>query len=300
MKPRKLPSRRSISIMSVCIAAIAADGKAIVCIADRALTFAGATASTESDSGVTKIVDIPNTNWCAMFSGEDLTFPERVLGLVAEEVSKEKRNQCDRKKMESAVVRAFECQWEKEIEDHVLKPKVLKIASFTADPKDQRLLDTVYLNTLASEIAEYKHNCSMLFCGFDSTGPHIFMASTPSQIVPCDWQGFQVIGAGEETARNHLIWSEYDKDDSLESVIYDVFNAKCATEVLQGVGYAWNWRILIAGRKPKPIRKQIDRMIDRAWAAINRSPYATNKVIQPRGWKKKLSDYASQLLTKGR
>ena len=70
-------------------------------------------------------------------------------------------------------------------------------------------------------------------------GPHIFVASAPSQIDSYDWQGFQAIGAGEETARNHLIWSEYDKNDPLDSVLYDVFNAKVATEVLQGVGYAW-------------------------------------------------------------
>ena len=40
------------------------------------------------------------------------------------------------------------------------------------------------------------------------------------------------MGEGEETARNHLIWSEFDKHDSLDSVLYDVFNAKCATEVV--------------------------------------------------------------------
>ena len=286
--------------MTVCIAAIAAKSKAIVCIADRALTFAGVNASAQTDSGVTKIVDIPNTKWCAMFSGDDLTFPERVLGLVASDIAKEKRKQCDRAKMETVVKAAFEACWNREVEDQVLKPKILSIAALSADPKDVRLLDSTYLDALAGQIADFKHNCSMLFCGFDSAGPHIFMASTPCQIVPCDWQGFQAIGAGEETARNHLIWSEFDKADSLESVLYDVFNAKVATEVLQGIGYAWDWKILVSGHKPKPLPKRIDSLIDRVWNTLNRSPYASKpskREQAPKNWKKRLSEFAKKLLS---
>jgi hypothetical protein len=93
--------------------------------------------------------------------------------------------------MESVVKSSFETCWNGEVEDQILKPKVLSIASFTADPKDARLLDTTHLNALSEQIADYKHNCSIIFCGFDSTGPHIFVASAPCQIVPCDWQGFQ-------------------------------------------------------------------------------------------------------------
>jgi hypothetical protein len=303
--PKPNPQRKKLA-MTVCIAAIAAKSRAIVCIADRALTFSSAVASAQSDSGVTKIVDIPNTHWCAMFSGDDLTFPERVLRLVAAEVANEKRNQCDRARMEFAVKTSFEKCWETDIEDQILKPKLLKVSSFKDDPKDARLLDTAYLNALSEQIADYKHNCAMLFCGFDSTGPHIFMASTPAcQIAPCDWQGFQTIGAGEETARNHLIWSEYEKDEPLESVIYDVFNAKVATEVLQGISYAWDWKIIVAGEKPKPLPKRIDKLIDRAWETINRSPYAPElpkREQAPTNWKKTLAQFADDLLstTKGR
>ena len=111
------------------------------------------------------------------------------------------------------------------------------------------------------------------------------------------------MGEGEETARNHLIWSEFDKDDSLESVLYDVFNAKVATEVLQGIGYAWNWRVIVEGRKPQPLPKRIDSIIDKVWEAYNRSPYGStlnreDKTI--RGWKKKLETFGTTLLGKSR
>jgi len=202
--------------------------------------------------------------------------------------------------MEAAVKKAFEACWNREVEDQILKPNLLSIAAFTADPIDARLLDSKYLSTIAGAIADYKHACSMLFCGFDSAGPHIFVASTPCRIDPCAWQGFQAIGAGEETARNHLIWSEYEKDDSLESVLYDVFNAKVATEVLQGIGYAWNWRIIVSVQKPKPLPKRIDRLIDRAWETFNHSPYGSKLSKREkalRDWKKRLSAFAEKLLS---
>jgi hypothetical protein len=286
--------------VTVCIAAIAAESKAIVCIADRALTFAGAMASAQSDSGVTKIIDVPNTQWCAMFSGDDLTFPERVLGLVAVDLVKEKKNQCDRAKMETVAKSAFEKCWNREVEDQILKPKILSIESFTAKEKDVRLLDTTYLNALSEQIADFKHNCSIIFCGFDSTGPHIFTATAPCFITPCDWQGFQTIGAGEETARNHLIWSEYEKDDSLESVLFDVFHAKVATEVLQGISYSWDWRVIVAGQKPRPLPARIDSLIDKAWMTLNRSPYAvklSKREKAARNWQKRLSNFAEELLS---
>jgi hypothetical protein len=173
--------------MTVCIAALAAKSKAIVCIADRALTFAGDKASAQTDSGVTKIIDVADSHWCAMFSGEDLLFPERVLERVKSELAKYKRGQLNRAIMESAVKTAFYEQWQTEVEDRVLKPKLLDRTSLAAENKDVRLLDTTYLNALAEEIAAHKNDCSMIFCGFDSEGPHIFSASAPAgQIAPCD------------------------------------------------------------------------------------------------------------------
>jgi hypothetical protein len=286
--------------MTVCIAAIAAKSKAIICIADRALTFAGVGANAESDSGVTKIMDIPGTRWCAMFSGDDLSFPERVLGLVASDMATlGKHDICDRHRMESSVRKAFEICWNLEVEEHVLKPNLLSISSFTERSVNLQPLDSKFVAAIAEAIADYKHNCSMLFCGFDSSGPHILMANTPCQIDPCDWQGFQAIGAGEETARNHLIWSDFEKDDPLDSALYDVFNAKVATEVLQGVGYLWDWRVIVKDGKPRPLPDKIDRLIDRVWATYNRSPYSpklSKSEAAPPDWKKRLSDFTSRLL----
>lgn len=284
--------------MTVCIAAIAAKSKAIVCIADRALTYAGYGANAETDSGVTKIIDIPGTNWCALFSGDDLTFPKRVLDRLFAQLSTQTSPASSQ--IEAAVKEAFEFCWEREVEDQVLKPNLLTKQDFMHRAADEQPLDTKLVLKIAEEIAVFKHNCSMLFCGFDGDTPHLFMASTPCRIDPCDWQGFAAVGAGMEAARNQMIWQEYEKDDSLESVLYDVFSSKVATEVIQGVGYSWDWRVLVSGKEPQPLPKNIDKLIDQLWVAHNRSPFggkATKAETPPGDWKKTLSAFSAQVLT---
>ncbi len=283
--------------MTVCITAIAADSRAIVCIADRALTYAGFGANSETDSGVTKIVDLPGVNWCAMFSGEDLTFPKRVLDKVFAALSVERNGNLVF--IESTVKAAFESCWEHEVEDQILKPNLLTKNDFVSRPASVQPLDTKLVMKIAEEISEYKQNCSMLFAGFDNHEAHIFMASTPGRIDPCDWQGFAVVGAGTDAARNQIIWQEYEKGDSLQSVLYDVFCAKVATEMIQGVGYAWDWRVLVAGKKPKPLPKKIDNLIDKLWTTHNRSPFSrrlTKSELAPKAWEKILKDFATKTL----
>lgn len=289
--------RRRNTVMTVCIAAIAADSKAIVCIADRALTYAGFGANAETDSGVTKIVDLPGVNWCAMFSGDDLTFPKRVLDKVFAALSAERNGSLAF--IESTVKMAFELCWEQEIEDQILKPNLLTKDDFVNRSTNVQPLDTKLVMKIAEEISLYKQNCAMLFAGFDNDKAHIFMASTPERIDPCDWQGFAVVGAGTDAARNQIIWQEYEKSDSLQSVLYDVFCAKVATEMIQGVGYAWDWRVLVAGKKPKPLPKKIDSLIDKLWTTHNRSPFSrklTKSELAPEGWEKILEEFAAETL----
>jgi hypothetical protein len=176
--------------------------------------------------------------------------------------------------MESAAKKAYEEVWWEEIEDQVLKPILLTKADFAARSANVQPLDTKLVLKLAEEMSSYKRDCTIIFCGFDGDAAHMFQVATPCQVDPMDWQGFACIGGGLETARNEMIWSDYDKDDDLESTLFDVFNAKVATEVIQGVGYAWDWRILLPGKKPEPLPALVDKHIDQLWVLHNRHPFA--------------------------
>jgi hypothetical protein len=65
--------------MTICIAAMAAKSKAIVCIADRAVTYSSSTGgvNSQSDGGVQKIIDLASTGWVALVAG-NLPFAQRV------------------------------------------------------------------------------------------------------------------------------------------------------------------------------------------------------------------------------
>jgi hypothetical protein len=286
--------------VTVCIAAFAAKSKAIICIADRALTYAGWAANSETDSGVSKIIDLPG-NWCALFSGDNLTFPKRVLDRVTRELAK--IPDVTLRDVETAAKESFEHWWWQEIEDQILKPILLKREDFNARSKDVQPLDSQLVLKLAEQMTEHKQPCSIIFCGFDRETAHIFTVSTPCQLDDFGWQGFSVVGGGIETARNHLLWARYDKDDPLASALYDVFDAKVATEVLQTMGYAWNWRLIVPGRKPEPLPKNIDKLIDRLWTESNLSPFSEKSKIKPatiEDWKKKIRAFAASALSSAR
>jgi len=292
--PRDL--RQRVSSMTVCIAAIAADSKAIVCIADRAVTYAGYAANSESDSGVAKIIDLPG-NWCALFSCENLTLPKRILDRIAQALSN--KPIVTFQEIETAAREAFNHFWWKELEEQFLTPILLTKDDFWARPTNIQPLDSELILKVTEKMSEHKQYCSIIFCGFEGDTPHLFVVSTPCQVDLYDWQGFAVVGAGIETARNQMLWAQYDQEDSLASVLYDVFNAKVATEVLQALGYAWNWRLIVPGQKPEPLPKDIDKLIDKLWIESNQSPFGEKSRRKPEiieEWKKKVRAFTAAAL----
>lgn len=282
--------------MTVCIAAMAAESKAIVCIADRKLTYPGYGGNSESDSAILKIIDLPG-HWCALFSCQNLTFPKRVLDQVESKLTG--KTDVSLIEMETAVKQSFETCWWDEIEDHILKPILLTRADFAQRPTTQQPLDRSLVVKLAKEMSEYKQICSIIFCGFEGNTPHIFTASAPLDVDPSDWEGFAIVGEGLETARNQMLWNGYEKDDTLPEVLYEVFNAKVATEVLQTIGYEWNWRILVPGKKPEPLPDEIDKAIDKLWIEHNLSPFSRKSRVKPEQvekWKKDVKDFTDGVL----
>jgi hypothetical protein len=81
--------------------------------------------------------------------------------------------------------------------------------------------------------------------------------------------------------------------------MYDVFDAKVA-EVVPGVGYVWDWKILVAGKRPQNIPEKINHLIDILWISSNRSPYSEKlgkRETPRRGWKKELEAFETKILS---
>lgn len=284
--------------MTVCIAALAAQSRAIVCIADRAVTYSSSTGgpSSQADAGAQKIVEIGATRWVSLIGG-DIHFAQRVVDRMVAAVGADRNP--TRQRMQTAAKDAFTECLNQEITDQVLTPNMLTRDDFFRRPASTQLLDQKYVLEIARLITQVAVDSALIVCGFDSLGPHIFKVDSGARISPCDIEGYSVIGGGEDAARGRIIWSETDRAEPLESVMYDVFDAKVAAEIIQGVGYIWDWRILVSGKRPRKVPEKIGRIIDRAWSAANRSPFAEplrTRERPPRNWKRQLQIFATKVL----
>jgi hypothetical protein len=204
-----------------------------------------------------------------------------------------------RLQMQKCATTAYQECVEAEITDQVLTPNLLTRDDFARRPQTLLPLDTKYVMEIARMISEINVDCAMIVCGFDSQGSHIFRVKNGGGFDPCDMEGYAVIGGGEDASRGRIIWSETDRRESLESVMYDVFDAKVSAEIIQGVGYTWDWHILVAGKRPQSVPDRISDVIDRLWTSSNRSPYSEKlgkRQMPPRGWKKLFADFATKVL----
>jgi hypothetical protein len=283
--------------MTVCIAALAAHSRAIVCIADRAVTYSSSTGgpSSQADAGAQKIVELGKTGWVALIGG-GIPFAQKVTDKLIAVVGTE-RNPA-RQRMQTVAKQAFTECLNEEIIDQVLTPNMLTRDDFFRRPNTLLPLDQAYVLEIAQQISNVEIDSCLIVCGFDAQGPHIFKIDGGARISPCDIEGYAVIGGGEDASRSRIIWSETDRDESLESVMYDVFDAKVSAEIVQGVGYKWDWRIL-TGKRPRRVPTRISELIDKLWIASNRSPLAEPLGKQERpskNWKKRLADFSASVL----
>jgi hypothetical protein len=285
--------------MTICISAMAAKSKAIVCIADRAVTYSPTTGgpASQSDSGAKKIIDLASTGWVALVAG-DLAFAQKVTERIGVDLGSDRNP--SRSDMQKFARKAYQDCLQETVIDQVLTPNLLTVEDYTKRSSSQLPLDTKYTLEIARMIAEVHVDCALIICGFDSNGAHIFKVTDGGAVVPCDLEGYAIVGGGEDASRGRIIWAEIERSDSLGSVMYDVFDAKVAAEIVQSVGYVWDWKILVAGKKPQSVPAKIDHLVDILWISSNRSPYASKlgKRETPRkGWKKELEAFETKILS---
>jgi len=276
--------------LTVCVASFAEESKAIVCIADRAVTYPSYGSPVQSDSGMKKIIDVGDTKWCALFAG-DTSLPQQVVARLATKAVGATR---DFAWMACTAATTYQECYEEQIENQVLRPNLLTRATFISRPRNLQPLDPQIITSVNNKMQQFELSCQLMFCGFDGTSPHIFTVVEPGVLQWNDLEGHNAIGIGKEAATSRIAWLETESSESLPSVFYDVFDAKVASEIIQGVGYEWDGRVLIAGKAPIEVPKKIKRLIDQIWMCNNRSPYADpldDEDIAPRTWRSQMQKF---------
>src|ERR1700687_610867 len=161
--------------MTVCIAAIAAKSKAIVMIADKAITY-GLERPMQADVGIKKILPVGKTGWHALVGG-DPSFAKEVIDTALEKIVNADGRSLHlpgrARTMMHCIKDAYKDVRKQLVTDGVLAPSLLDEMKLQSLPDD-------YAIAIYGALADFKVNCSLLVCGFDlDKVPHIFSVVSP-------------------------------------------------------------------------------------------------------------------------
>jgi hypothetical protein len=245
-----------------------------------------------------KIMDVGNTKWCALFSG-DASFAQQVVAGLARKAAAEKVN-CDFAWMETNAELVYQECYESLIENRALRPFLLTRDTFISRSRELLPLDSQIVSSVNAKLGEFELSCQLMFCGFDSAGPHIFTVVEPGAAQWNDLEGYNAIGIGKEAATSRIAFLEIKSEDTLPSMFYDLFDSKVASEIIQGVGFEWDGRILVNGKPPIEIPEPIKKLVDQMWMVHNRGPYypeMDEDDIPPRNYKSKMKKFCDECLS---
>ena len=144
---------------------------------------------------------------------------------------------------------------------------------------------------------EFDAGVSLLVCGFDKSGANIIEIGDDEVAQNVTNDGLDVIGIGADTAEGRLLYSEHKRNDPLEMVLYDTFDAKAQAEQIQGVGYQWDAQIII-GAKIFKVPPGIKSLVEGVFEASEQSPFKNRQRAFPKNWRARLKAYAQDVLKK--
>jgi len=237
--------------MTVCVAAIAAESRAIVMIADKMITRGDMV----SDTSICKMSRIGQTPWCAMIAGVIATADE-VLMRTAIELQKSPKDVEEEYSMMKVVGRVYKEVYQEHLAAEVLIPKLLTRETALDRPNTLLPLPQKLTEEIDEDRKRFENRwgCQLLMCGFDVRGnPKIFEVFQPEHAASETRQGYAAIGIGADAATGRLMWHESDCDDALERVIWETFDAKVQAEIMRGVGFGWDGFVML---KSNPLKAQ--------------------------------------------
>ncbi len=283
--------------MTVCIGALAADSKAIVCVADKALTY-GERIQWDADS--TKIIQLePGAPVVLMSGGEEES--SRVIRSLHSNVASPRSIE----KLVSSCEESYKKCLQELLRIKFLDSRLLTRKEYVSGITGPHI--NPYMHELADSLVNTgrKFGCDLLICGFDPRAkPFILYLTAPGVVTDMTRTGFHAVGSGVDQAIPRLLWLESKRTYPIERVLYNVFDAKANSEISVGVGYEWDANILVPERGKtgvKEVPKEIKELIDTAWTKFTWSPF-DEKSPQNRpdslakDWKSRLKDYADGLL----
>jgi hypothetical protein len=282
--------------MTICIGVLAAEEKAIVCVADRYITY-GREILGETDS--VKIVPLGDSGIHAMIAGSDDAIGRILAKLIIEDdlgkIRATTQNSCERVYQEAEA---------EVLEMRFLRP-FLNSEEFKKALQKQAVNDVI--KAISEEIRKDRENeeptfaCNLLLCGFDKAKkPFLLNLKAPGICVDTTLTGFCAVGSGSGYALQRMLSNEWKRKFPIDRALYEIFDAKVQAENDMNVGYDWD-AIVLTAERAVTIPEDIKKMIDQAWIKLNRSPYEKHNPdedlpLPPEDWMEKLKIFAETIL----
>jgi len=277
--------------MTVCIAALSAKGGCIICLADKALSYGDV--SWDSDSA--KIIPLGKNEAVALTAGTD-RYIMRLLGKIADYDGYAGSSLTN-------VISFLErkCQeCVKEMQDiEVLLPRLLTREQYVAAISESD--GNALICEIDRDIRQFHFECELIVCGFiQKLLPYVLLLEPPGVVTDCTNNGFCAIGSGAEKAISRLLFADHKREHGVAHVLYDCFDAKANAEMNSFVGYDWD-AYLLSGGRVKAVPPTAKPLLDRVWAARNRSPFKKKRDPDdlpgpPRNWEMQLRQIIAQTL----
>src|ERR1700733_637151 len=201
--------------MTVCIAAVAGNSKALVLVADKSVSYLDGNYMPRQkfDVAFNKIRPMDENGWTALIAGP-IDFGERVVA-ASHQVAHKTRSWLYPMGVPDCMKIAYQQCRDVEVEDKILKPRLLsrqwyEKASAAESKKDE------YFLALEHEVSGFTNLSSILLCGFENKEPKIYTITNPGVLGSESAAGLAAIGIGQDTALNRLYALETDPSDSLE------------------------------------------------------------------------------------
>ncbi|CAN7369545.1 hypothetical protein LJR074_002195 [Acidovorax sp. LjRoot74] len=217
--------------MTVCVAAICADGSAVVAAADRMI-------STPDNQTTRTKVHYLTKQVVALIAG-DVALHTELLNEVRTivDASSEEPDVQTVKNIADAYGQAYTEAKRRMAERHYLSPLGLNSATFI---QNQRLMNESIVTELTRELLSFPMSgCSAIFIGIDASAGYLraHLYSVVNGRVAChNDTGFVAIGVGQYQAESSLMFAGHTPEISIDAGVYLTFAAKKRAEVAPGVG----------------------------------------------------------------
>lgn len=274
------------------IASFAAKSRAIVLVSDKALTYPGA--GMQSDTSIKKILPLGPSNWHLLTAG-DVGFAGDVAAHCSKALQTNPDTADDADALVQCVVESYKATRLKRVRATIFEPRFLTEAWMVdpATPHDDQF------RAVWDEVSGFNCNCDLLICGFDKAGrAHMHSLDNPGVTSSLNAIGLHAIGSGWSFALGRLLWNEIDRDQPLEQVLYNAFDAKATAEIVQGVGYEWDAVILTATTATE-VPKKIKDVIEKVYIRTTLDPFDMKmdaEDVPPQNWKSQLRKFCEGTL----